>query len=111
MSFKVNQEIAVCGGKVLKLSHFSQIIGASMDVNVYLPKQYYSKEVRKLIPVIYYLSGLTCSPQNASEKAFGKFSLTITDLQWSFQTLLLVGMMCQMTLRKLGTLESELVSI
>lgn len=70
MSFKVNQEIAVCGGKVLKLSHFSQIIGASMDVNVYLPKQYYSKEVRKLIPVIYYLSGLTCSPQNASEKAF-----------------------------------------
>lgn len=70
MSFKVNQEIAVCGGKVLKLSHFSQIIGASMDVNVYLPKQYYSKTVRKLIPVIYYLSGLTCSPQNASEKTF-----------------------------------------
>lgn len=70
MSFKVNQETATCGGKLLKMSHFSQIIGVSMDVNIYLPKQYYSSTVKKLIPAIYYLSGLTCTPQNASEKAF-----------------------------------------
>lgn len=70
MSFKVNQEIAVCEGKLLKLSHFSQVIGKFMDVNIYLPKQYYSRTVKGLIPSIYYLSGLTCSPQNASEKAF-----------------------------------------
>lgn len=70
MSFKINQEIAVCRGKLLKLSHFSQIIGEMMDVNVYLPKQYYSEDHEKLIPSIYYLSGLTCTPQNASEKAF-----------------------------------------
>lgn len=73
MSFKVNQEEAVCGGRLLKLSHFSQIISLNMDVNVYLPKQYYSEEYVKVIPVIYYLSGLTCSPNNASEKAFWQF--------------------------------------
>lgn len=69
MSFKTNQEIACCGGKLLKLSHVSVETKTSMDVNVYLPKQYYQGSLRAL-PVIYYLSGLTCTPQNASEKAF-----------------------------------------
>lgn len=73
MSFKVRQEIATCGGKLLKLSHFSELIGLSMDVNVYLPKQYYYKDYEKVIPTVYYLSGLTCSPDNASEKAFWQF--------------------------------------
>ncbi|EDO16460.1 hypothetical protein Kpol_1066p25 [Vanderwaltozyma polyspora DSM 70294] len=69
MTFKINQEIAVCGGRLLKLSHESIATKTSMDVNVYLPKQFYQKS-SKIIPSIYYLSGLTCSPQNASEKAF-----------------------------------------
>lgn len=67
--FKVKKEIAVCGGRLLQLTHNSNSTGTSMDVNVYLPKQYYMKEQNK-IPTIYYLSGLTCTPQNASEKAF-----------------------------------------
>ncbi|KAG0679751.1 hypothetical protein C6P41_000606 [Kluyveromyces marxianus] len=71
MSLKINSTIGVCGGKLLKLSHKSQCTGTDMDVNLYLPKQYYSsKEGSKLIPSILYLSGLTCTPQNASEKAF-----------------------------------------
>ncbi|SCW02537.1 LAFE_0F08614g1_1 [Lachancea fermentati] len=69
MSFKINQEIACCGGKLLKLSHQSSETKTAMDVNIYLPKQYYEEGIT-LIPVIYYLSGLTCSPQNATEKAF-----------------------------------------
>lgn len=73
MTFKVNQEVAVCGGRLLKLSHFSEVIGTMMDVNVYLPKQYYSQADKKLIPAVYYLSGLTCTPQNASEKAYWPF--------------------------------------
>lgn len=73
MSFKVSQDVAVCGGRLLKLSHFSKVIGTTMDVNVYLPKQYYSQTLSKVIPSLYYLSGLTCSPQNASEKAFWPF--------------------------------------
>lgn len=66
---KVNKSIAVCGGKLLQLSHSSKVVGCEMNVNVYLPKQFY-QDNRKKIPVIYYLSGLTCTPQNASEKAF-----------------------------------------
>ncbi|CDO95293.1 unnamed protein product [Kluyveromyces dobzhanskii CBS 2104] len=71
MALKLTSTIAVCGGKLLKLSHPSSSTGTNMDINLYLPKQYYnSAESAKLIPSLLYLSGLTCSPQNASEKAF-----------------------------------------
>lgn len=70
MSFKVQAEVAVCGGKLLKLSHYSDVVSNHMDVNVYLPKQYYNGSSDRSIPSIYFLSGLTCTPQNASEKAF-----------------------------------------
>lgn len=74
MSLKINSTVSVCGGKLLKLSHASTVTGTNMDVNVYLPKQYYSgSNSGKLIPSILYLSGLTCTPQNASEKAFWQF--------------------------------------
>ncbi|SJM88172.1 probable S-formylglutathione hydrolase [Zygosaccharomyces bailii] len=69
MSMEVREEIAVCGGKLLKLSHYASVVNCNMNVNVYLPKQYYTGSDGP-IPVIYFLSGLTCSPQNASEKAF-----------------------------------------
>lgn len=71
MTFTVKQTIASCGGKLLKLTHQSQCTRTAMDLNVYLPKQFYRQEgASKKIPTIYYLSGLTCTPQNASEKAF-----------------------------------------
>ncbi|KAL3232715.1 Serine hydrolase involved in the detoxification of formaldehyde [Nakaseomyces bracarensis] len=66
---KLNKTVAVCGGKLLQLSHPSKVVSCEMDVNIYLPKQFYHDQAQK-IPVIYYLSGLTCTPQNASEKAF-----------------------------------------
>ncbi|CUS21083.1 LAQU0S02e05490g1_1 [Lachancea quebecensis] len=69
MTFQIKQEIASCGGKLMKLSHTSKQTGTDMEVNVYLPKQYFHKQDQS-IPVVYYLSGLTCTPQNASEKAF-----------------------------------------
>ncbi|CAL9730726.1 S-formylglutathione hydrolase [Monosporozyma unispora] len=77
MSFKINSKVAACGGQFLKLSHQSNVTKCSMDVNVYLPRQYFQRKdeknnqgAKKQIPTIYYLSGLTCTPQNASEKAF-----------------------------------------
>ncbi|AMD19300.1 HBR399Wp [Eremothecium sinecaudum] len=68
MSFTINSEIAVCGGKLLKLSSLSKVCKTNMDVNVYVPKQYYAGS-SNTIPTLYFLSGLTCTPQNASEKA------------------------------------------
>ena len=71
MSVTIKQGIASNEGKLLKLSHESTSTRTTMEVNIYLPKQFYSeKKTNNPIPTIYYLSGLTCSPQNASEKAF-----------------------------------------
>ncbi|GMM36620.1 S-formylglutathione hydrolase [Saccharomycopsis crataegensis] len=70
MTFTVKSEIYTFGGRLLKLSHQSLITNSFMDVNVYLPSQYFnSPESLVKIPVLIYLSGLTCTPQNASEKA------------------------------------------
>ena len=78
MTFTINSKIAACGGQFLKMSHQSKVTKCLMNVNVYLPKQYFQRLNKKdkqndsnaQIPTIYYLSGLTCTPQNASEKAF-----------------------------------------
>lgn len=67
--FTIKDTIEVYGGKLLKLNHESNITNTPMDVNIYLPPKYEEKEVDKL-PVLLYLSGLTCSPQNVSEKSF-----------------------------------------
>lgn len=67
MSFTVNSEVYAAKGRLLKLSHESKTTKSKMDVNVYLPGQYFETSSTK-IPVLIYLSGLTCTPQNASEK-------------------------------------------
>lgn len=69
MAFTTESTIATFGGKLLKLSHTSTETQTPMAVNVYLPKQYETAS-EKSIPVLLYLSGLTCTPNNASEKAF-----------------------------------------
>ncbi|QPG73784.1 hypothetical protein FOA43_001098 [Brettanomyces nanus] len=69
MTFTTDTSISSFGGKLLKLSHDSPVTGTKMVVNIYLPHQYFDDETTKL-PVLMYLSGLTCTPDNASEKAF-----------------------------------------
>lgn len=65
MSFSTNAEITVQGGKLYKLSHDSTTTNTKMDVNVYVPPSQSEK-----IPVLMFLSGLTCTPNNATEKSF-----------------------------------------
>ncbi|CAK9437545.1 uncharacterized protein LODBEIA_P19230 [Lodderomyces beijingensis] len=65
MVFKTNATIAQFGGKLLKLSHDSKVTKTPMDVNVFIPSS-----STKNIPVLLYLSGLTCTPNNATEKSF-----------------------------------------
>ncbi|CCH44312.1 S-formylglutathione hydrolase [Wickerhamomyces ciferrii] len=67
--FKTESTITTFGGKLLKLSHQSKQTQTKMDLNVYLPKTY-EKSAKKTVPVLIYLSGLTCTPNNASEKAY-----------------------------------------
>lgn len=68
MSFSTNAEIFQFGGKLLKLSHDSTFTKTKMDVNVFVPPSKSEK-----IPVLMYLSGLTCTPNNASEKSFFQY--------------------------------------
>uniref|UniRef100_UPI00333EB7B7 S-formylglutathione hydrolase n=1 Tax=Castellaniella defragrans TaxID=75697 RepID=UPI00333EB7B7 len=46
--------------------HESRALGCAMNVGVYLPPQ---AETETLLPVLYWLSGLTCSEQNFITKA------------------------------------------
>lgn len=46
-------------------SHESKILGCNMKFGVYLPPQIENKK----LPVIYWLSGLTCSESNFIEKS------------------------------------------
>lgn len=67
-TFTVKATIASFGGRLYKVSHTSATTGTPMNVNVFLPSQ--SLAPAKKVPVLYYLSGLTCSPENCSEKGF-----------------------------------------
>lgn len=67
MAFTTKATIATFGGRLLKLAHQSETTGTEMAVNVFLPGP---AAATAKFPVLYYLSGLTCSPENCSEKGF-----------------------------------------
>ncbi|KAK3357237.1 carbohydrate esterase family 1 protein [Lasiosphaeria hispida] len=69
MAFTTKASIASFGGKLLKLTHASSSTGTEMAVNVFLPPQALTTPPQK-VPVLIFLSGLTCSPENCSEKGF-----------------------------------------
>jgi S-formylglutathione hydrolase len=57
------------GGKLLKLSHSAQTTGCDMAFNLYLPPQAAANSQHK-VPLLIWLSGLTCTPDNCTEKGF-----------------------------------------
>lgn len=67
MSFTTNATIASFGGRILKLTHQSSTTGTPMNLNLFLPA---SASSSKPAPVLIYLSGLTCTPDNVTEKGF-----------------------------------------
>ncbi|KAL8388640.1 hypothetical protein RB595_009121 [Gaeumannomyces hyphopodioides] len=68
MAFTTKATIASFGGRLLKLSHQSATTGTEMAVHLYVPPQALSGG--KKVPLLVYLSGLTCSPDNCAEKGF-----------------------------------------
>jgi S-formylglutathione hydrolase len=67
MSFKTTATIASFGGKLLKLTHDASTTGCEMALNLYLPPNA-GKGAK--VPVLFYLSGLTCTGDNCAEKGF-----------------------------------------
>lgn len=54
------------GGWQKRFSHASKVLGCDMQFSVYLPPQ---AQQEQPLPVLYWLSGLTCSDENFSSKA------------------------------------------
>lgn len=69
MAVTTKATIASFGGKLLKLSHAASSTKCDMNFNLYLPPQAYQTPSQK-VPVLIYLSGLTCTADNCSEKGF-----------------------------------------
>jgi S-formylglutathione hydrolase len=72
MSFKTTATIASFGGKLLKLTHEAQTTGCEMALNLYLPPS--AGKTSNKVPVLFYLSGLTCTGDNCAEKGFFQHS-------------------------------------
>ena len=65
-SIKVLKTVAVAGGTLTRFSHESDETKTSMVASVFMPPgMQYAEEV----PAIYWLSGLTCTDENFSQKA------------------------------------------
>lgn len=75
MAFETKATIATFGGQLLKLSHQSTSTKTPMAVSVFLPPPSSSSSSSASsspgpVPVLLYLSGLTCTPDNCTEKGF-----------------------------------------
>lgn len=55
----------IFGGQQLQYQHRSEVLGCDMQFSIFLPPQAQSEKV----PVLYWLSGLTCTDQNFVTKA------------------------------------------
>lgn len=53
------------GGQITKVKHFSAVIQGEMTLSVFLPSQ----ATQGAVPVVYWLSGLTCTDDNFMHKA------------------------------------------
>ncbi|KAF2816338.1 esterase D [Mytilinidion resinicola] len=68
MPFTTTATIASFGGKLLKLTHKATSTNCDMALNLYLPPQAAKSGAK--VPVLFYLSGLTCTGDNCAEKGF-----------------------------------------
>lgn len=69
MAVTTKANIASFGGKLLKCTHNASTTNCEMAFNLYLPPQATVNPLRK-VPLLIYLAGLTCTPDNGTEKGF-----------------------------------------
>ncbi|KND87958.1 S-formylglutathione hydrolase [Tolypocladium ophioglossoides CBS 100239] len=67
MTFTTNATITAFGGRFLKLTHQSASTSTPMNLTLFLPS---AASAAAPAPLLVYLSGLTCSPDNVTEKGF-----------------------------------------
>ncbi|QOU21739.1 hypothetical protein BRETT_001902 [Brettanomyces bruxellensis] len=70
MNFNIFEQKESFGGKLLKLTHNSSVTHTTMTLNLYLPHQYFDCHTAESLPIILFLAGFGCNPNNPSEKSF-----------------------------------------
>ncbi len=65
MSFKIISEVSYFSGKQIQFKSFSQFNQCEMICSIYLPP----KAQLEKVPVLYWLSGLTCTDENFVQKS------------------------------------------
>lgn len=65
MSLKLIEKHYSFNGEQFKYSHFSEVLQCDMTFSIYLP----SNKENKKIPLIWWLSGLTCTDDNFTQKS------------------------------------------
>jgi len=57
------------GGRQLRYRHTSAVLGCDMTFSIFLPPQACTRNQSEKVPVVYWLSGLTCTDENFVAKA------------------------------------------
>ena len=65
VSLKLIEKRRSFSGEQCKYTHFSEVLQCEMTFSIYLP----SNKEKKKIPLIWWLSGLTCTDDNFSQKS------------------------------------------
>ena len=65
VSLKLIEKRRSFGGEQCKYTHYSEVLQCEMTFSIYLP----SNQEKKKIPLIWWLSGLTCTDDNFSQKS------------------------------------------
>lgn len=65
MNLKLIEKHCTFGGEHCKYNHYSEALHCDMTFSIYLP----SNKENKKIPLIWWLSGLTCTDDNFSQKS------------------------------------------
>lgn len=65
MSIEINSKALCFGGEQIQFNHWAETLNCSMNVSIYLPPSAKNSKV----PVLYWLSGLTCTDENFVQKA------------------------------------------
>ncbi|EGQ26213.1 S-formylglutathione hydrolase, partial [Sporosarcina newyorkensis 2681] len=65
MSLKLIEKHSSFDGLQYKYSHYSEVLQCDLTFSIYLP----SNKEKKEIPLIWWLSGLTCTDDNFSQKS------------------------------------------
>jgi S-formylglutathione hydrolase len=67
LEFSQVENIRCYGGELKRIKHMSNVNQCEMTFSIFIPKQ--ASRLDPLPPVLYYLSGLTCTDENARTKS------------------------------------------